>query len=59
MTYAIQGYREAIFTNAGHFNFSFVIGVLVGIIVVMMILQYLILLWFNKRDRLPFSMQFK
>lgn len=59
MSYAIQGYREAIFTNAGHFNFGFVVALLVGIIVIMMILQYLVLLWFNKRQRLPFSIEFK
>lgn len=59
MSYAIQGYREAIFTNAGHFNFGFVVALLVSIIVIMMILQYLVLLWFNKRQRLPFSIEFK
>ena len=59
MSYAIQGYREAIFTNAGHFNFGFVVALLVGIIVIMMILQYLVLLWFNKRQRVPFSIEFK
>ncbi|PTI70297.1 YhgE/Pip family protein [Staphylococcus succinus] len=59
MSYAIQGYREAIFTNAGHFSFAFIIVVLTSIIVGMMLLQYLVLLWFNKRDRVPFSMQFK
>ncbi|MCT1651604.1 YhgE/Pip domain-containing protein [Staphylococcus saprophyticus] len=59
MSYAIQGYRESIFTNAGHFNFGFVVALLVGIIVIMMILQYLVLLWFNKRQRLPFSIEFK
>ncbi|MGI2287523.1 YhgE/Pip domain-containing protein [Staphylococcus cohnii] len=59
MSYAIQGYREAIFTNAGHFDFGFVVALLIGIIVVMMILQYLVLLWFNKRDKLPLSIEFK
>ncbi|MES3652043.1 hypothetical protein ABFE51_11140 [Staphylococcus saprophyticus] len=43
----------------GHFNFGFVVALLVGIIVIMMILQYLVLLWFNKRQRVPFSIEFK
>ena len=59
MSYAIQGYREAIFTNAGHFDFGFVVALLIGIIIVMMILQYLVLLWFNKREKLPLSIEFK
>jgi putative membrane protein len=59
MSYAIQGYREAIFTNAGHFDFAFVVTLLIGIIVVMVVLQYLVLLWFNHRNRVPFSLEFK
>jgi len=59
MSYAIQGYREAIFTHAGHFDFGFVVALLVGIILVMIILQYLVLLWFNKREKVPFSLEFK
>jgi len=59
MSYAIQGYREAIFTNAGHFDFGFVVALLITLIIVMMLLQYLVLIWFNRRDKLPFSIKFK
>jgi len=59
MSYAIQGYREAIFTNAGHFDFSFIVFILSVIIIGMMFLQFLVLLWFNKREKVPFSVEFK
>ncbi|MEK4560705.1 YhgE/Pip family protein [Staphylococcus sp. FSL K6-3157] len=59
MSYAIQGYREAIFTNAGHFNFSFIVILLSAIIIGMILLQFLVLLWFNKREKVPFSVEFK
>lgn len=59
MSYAIQGYREAIFTNAGHFDFSFIVILLSAIIIGMILLQFLVLLWFNKREKVPFSVEFK
>lgn len=59
MSYAIQGYREAIFTNAGHFSFSFIVILLSAIIIGMILLQFLVLLWFNKREKVPFSVEFK
>ncbi|WP_251517111.1 MULTISPECIES: YhgE/Pip family protein [Staphylococcus] len=59
MSYAIQGYREAIFTNAGHYSYTVVMIVLISIIIVMMILQFIVLTWFHKREKLPFTMNFK
>ena len=58
MSYAIQGFREAIFTNAGHFSFGFVILSLGSIAVVSMLIQYLVLIWFNKRGKPLIQMSF-
>ncbi|GEP83581.1 membrane protein [Staphylococcus piscifermentans] len=58
MSYAIQGFREAIFTNAGHFSFGFVMLSLGSIAVVSMLIQYLVLIWFNKRGKPLIQMSF-
>ncbi|AMG97323.1 MULTISPECIES: YhgE/Pip family protein [Staphylococcus] len=58
MSYAIQGFREAIFTNAGHFTFGFVAAILSGIALGAMLIQYLVLIWFNKRGKPLFQMKF-
>lgn len=58
MSYAIQGYREAIFTNAGHFSFGFVMAVLGGIAIGALLIQYLVLVWFNKRGKPLIQMKF-
>lgn len=58
MSYAIQGFREAIFTNAGHFSFGFVMIALGSIAIVALLLQFLLLLWFNKRGKPLVQMNF-
>ncbi|WP_323702846.1 YhgE/Pip family protein [Mammaliicoccus sp. Dog046] len=59
MSYVIQGFREAMFTNAGHYSYGVAISVVIGIIIVMALLQFLVLKWFNGKDKLPFAMEFK
>lgn len=58
MAYAIQGFREAIFTNAGHFTFGFVVTILLVIALAAMLIQYLVLVWFNKRGKPLVQMKF-
>ncbi|MCG7339246.1 YhgE/Pip family protein [Staphylococcus sp. ACRSN] len=59
MSYVIQGYREAMFTHAGSYSFTFATTIIIIIILVMMLLQFLVLLWFNTKEKLPFAMEIK
>ncbi|MEB8095860.1 YhgE/Pip family protein [Staphylococcus caprae] len=57
MSYAIQGYRDAIFKYGSHLSFYNIIIVLVSITIFLILLQYIILVWFNRKEKLPFSMR--
>ncbi|MCE5155033.1 YhgE/Pip family protein [Staphylococcus hyicus] len=54
MTYAIDGFRQAIYTNVTIYHFYYIVALLLVCIFVLMILQFLVIKWFKNMKKLPF-----